>query len=62
MDEKHALYIFLALTKQYDIPGQFVTLDGLNAYGKPITEKVPLVDLPRLERDAERILMGKDQL
>jgi hypothetical protein len=56
MQEKHALYIYLALTGRYDIPGKTHTIRGRGIYGEPVNDIIPVLDFAALERDAEIIL------
>jgi hypothetical protein len=51
----NAIRAALAWSGKYDKPGETLTVSGVDAYGRPMTETIPALDGERLEADAERI-------
>lgn len=49
MNTRTAIEVILILSGEFDIPGEFLIIEGFDAYGKPTKEKVPNIDWARLQ-------------
>jgi hypothetical protein len=48
-----ALKMQMLWSGEYDLPGQFLTVKGIDAWGREIEEKIPAIDHERFDREYE---------